>query len=431
VSWGLLVVAAAVFAFALLSRRLAATVVSAAMVFIAVGVVTGPSGLGWLDLHAHSETVRRLAEATLTFVLFADASRIDLRALRREWGFPARLLGIGLPLTILAGTLAALPLLTTLTVMQAVVLAVVLAPTDAALGQAVVTDERIPRRVRQALNVESGLNDGICVPLLFIALAVVAAQAGAETDAHALRTVVEQIGYGVLAGVGVGLAGAVLMAGALARGLADELWVRVGVAAIAVATYALAVPLGGSGFIAAFVGGAVYGGATRRTHVADDLAEHVSLVEELGAVLSAATFVVFGAAILGPALGHIGADAWLYALLSLTVVRMVPVAVSLLGSGARARTVGFLGWFGPRGLASIVFAVIVVDDGSIPHPQPIVAAVVATIVLSVVAHGMTAVPGAKWYARWYQDHPERPELTESAAVTHQHWRRRWMRTTHE
>jgi len=173
------------------------------------------------------------------------------------------------------------------------------------------------------------------------------------------------------------------------------------------------------------------GGATRRTHVADDLHEHVSLVEEFGAVLSAATFVVFGAAILGPALGHLGADAWLYALLSLTVVRMAPVAISMLGSGARARTVGFLGWFGPRGLASIVFAVIVVDDGSIPHPQPIVAAVVATIVLSVVAHGMTAVPGAKWYARWYQAHPDRPDLTESVAVTHQHWRRRWMRTTHE
>jgi NhaP-type Na+/H+ or K+/H+ antiporter len=430
-SWGLLVVAASVLAYALVSRRLAATVVSAAMVFIAVGLVTGPSGLGWLDLDAHGETVRRLAEATLTFVLFADASRIDLSALRREWGFPARLLGIGLPLTIVAGTLAALPILTTLTVVQVVVLAVVLAPTDAALGQAVVTDDRIPRRVRQALNVESGLNDGICVPLLFIALAVVAAQAGAESDANALRTVVEQIGYGVLAGAGVGLLGAVLLAGALARGLADALWARVGVAAIAVATYALATPLGGSGFIAAFVGGAVFGGVTRRTRLADDLPEHVSLVEELGSVLSAATFVVFGAAIVGPALGHIGVDAWCYALLSLTVVRMVPVAVSLLGSGARARTVGFLGWFGPRGLASIVFAVIVVDDGSIPHPQPIVAAVVATIVLSVVAHGVTAVPGAKWYARWYRDHPDKPALTESAVVTHQRWRHRPAPATRE
>lgn len=422
--WSLLVIAATILVYAALSRWLATTVVSAAMVFVGVGLLAGPEGLGLLDLSVHSAPVRALAEATLTFVLFSDASRIDLRALRREYGLPVRLLAVGLPLTIVLGTILALPIFPGLSAIEAVILAIVLAPTDAALGQAVVTDERVPERVRQSLNVESGLNDGICVPLLFIAIALAVADTGSASTVHAVQTVVEEIGYGAAAGAVAGATGAALLGIALRRKLAVTTWTRVGVAATAAAAYGLAVPLGGSGFIAAFVGGAVFGGLARRTGVEELAAEPEALVEELGAVLDAATFVVFGAVILGPALGSIGWDSVLYAMLSLTVIRMIPVAIALIGSGAQPATVGFLGWFGPRGLASIVFAVIVVSDADLLHTHIVVTAVITTIALSVVAHGVSAVPAARWYSSWYARHPDRGTLMEGADVARQRWRRR-------
>ena len=239
-----------------------------------------------------------------------------------------------------------------------------------------------------------------------------------------MRTVVEEIGYGALAGALAGAAGAALLGFALRRDLANAVWTRVGVAATAAAAYGLAVPLGGSGFIAAFVGARSSAASSRRTGVDELATEPEALVEELGAVLDAATFVVFGAVILGPTLGSIGWDSVLYAVLSLTVVRMVPVAIALIGSGARPATVAFLGWFGPHGLASIVFAVIVVSDADLLHTDAVVTAVITTIALSVVAHGMSAVPAAEWYSRWYTRHPEREMLMEGRRVARQRWRRR-------
>ena len=170
--WALVIVALALLGVAAVSRRLTGTPVTPAIVFVAVGLLVGPEVLDGIDLESSSATVRTLAEATLALVLFCDASRIDLGHLRREVAVPVRLLGIGLPLTIALGALAAVGIFGQLSLEEAVILAVVLAPTDAALGQAVVTEPRIPGRIRQGLNVESGLNDGICVPLLFAAVAV-------------------------------------------------------------------------------------------------------------------------------------------------------------------------------------------------------------------------------------------------------------------
>ena len=195
----LVVVAALLLAYAAVSRRLVSSVITAPMVFVAGGLIASAEALGWLELDIDSSSVRAVAEATLTLVLFADASRIDLKTLRREFVVPLRLLAIGLPLTIVAGTLAGVAVLGELTLIEAVILAIVLAPTDAALGQAVVTDPRIPSRIRQGLNIESGLNDGICVPLLLIAIAVAEAEQGTVGDGEAARLVVEEIGYGVLA----------------------------------------------------------------------------------------------------------------------------------------------------------------------------------------------------------------------------------------
>jgi NhaP-type Na+/H+ or K+/H+ antiporter len=418
-SWALALVAVAVAAYAAFSRRLDRTPVTAAIFFVSFGLVFGSEGLDWMHFAPRSEPVRLLAEVTLTLVLFADASRLDLSALRREYLVPARLLGIGLPLTILAGWALAYGLFGDLSVGEALLLAIILAPTDAALGQAVVTDPRLPSRVRQGLNVESGLNDGICVPLLFIALGLADAEAHAKTPGGAVALVGEAIGYGVLFGVLCGVAGALLLRLAAGRGLAEASWLQVVPVATAAACYAFASPLGGSGFIAAFVGGLTFGALRLR----DD--ERTSyLVEELGELANAGTFLLFGAAIVGPVLADLGWKAALYGVLSLTAVRMLPVALAFLGTSARPKTLAFMGWFGPRGLASIVFTVIVLEEASLPHSSTIAAVVVFTIVLSIYAHGLTARPLTGRYAEWYGAHPkdEAPPM-ETVEAEPQRWRR--------
>jgi NhaP-type Na+/H+ or K+/H+ antiporter len=397
VEWTLATIALALLVFAAIAGRVGGTPITPAIVFVGIGLLAGPEALGLVDLSSYGEPVKILAEATLTVVLFADASRIDLRALRREVGVPARLLGIGLPLTIVAGLVVAIALLAELAWPEALLLAVILAPTDAALGQAVVTLPRLPSRIRQGLNVESGLNDGICVPIFLIALAVAEAEAGAIGDGAAARLVAEQIGYGIVAGVVAGAVAAAVVRVAGTHGEVDAAWLQIGPLAGAALAFGIAAPIGGSGFIAAFAGGMVFGGLLRGGSERVD-----NLLDEAGAVLGAITFVVFGAVLLGPGLGHLTAAMVGYALLSLTVVRMLPVAVSLLGSGARPPTVGFLGWFGPRGLASIVFAVMLEEGSELPHEETLLLTVYATVGLSVLLHGLTAAPLAGRYAAWFE-----------------------------
>jgi len=416
-SWSLAVVAALVLGYAGVSGRFERSIVTAPILFVTAGLLLGSEVLGWFDLAVGTEQVRVLSEATLTLVLFVDASRINIGALRREVALPACLLGIGLPLTIAAGTVVASGLFGGLTWPEALVLGVVLAPTDAALGQAVVTDVRLPVRVRQGLNVESGLNDGICVPLLLIALAIAEADEDAMTVHHAVRVVFEEIGWGLVGGAAAGAIGATVLSFGTSRRLVARQWTQVIPLASAGLAYGIAAPLGGSGFIAAFVAGLAFG-----------LLEHsrsgeaTYLVDAGGQLLTAVTLIVFGAAALGPALHELSWRMALYALLSLTVVRMVPVAVALIGLRAKPPTVAFVGWFGPRGLASIVFAVIVLEGSSLANVGLIVATVLVTVGLSVYAHGLTAAPLADAYARWFAANAE-PSPMESAAA-HEHRVRR-------
>jgi NhaP-type Na+/H+ or K+/H+ antiporter len=397
---GLVAITLVVLAYAAVSRRLSGSMITTAMVFVAGGILASDELLGWLDPTIGSETVRWVAEATLTVVLFSDASRIDLAALRREYVLPLRLLAIGLPLTIVAGALAGVAVLGELALIEAVLLAIVLAPTDAALGQAVVTDPRVPSRVRQGLNVESGLNDGICVPLLLIAIAIAEAEEGAIGNGAALRLVLEEIGYGCIGGLIAGLAAAAVVRVCVPRRLVDSGWLQVVPIAGAALAYGLAVWMGGSGFIAAFVGGVVFGGLRREVG-----GEVTRFLEEAGNLLGAATFILFGAVMLVPVLDDLSAEVVLYALLSLTLVRMVPVGLAMLGSGARRPTVAFLGWFGPRGLASIVFAVILVEDADLANESVLLNTIFLTIGLSVLLHGLTATPLTARYAAWFAAHP--------------------------
>jgi sodium/hydrogen antiporter len=406
-AWGLAATALVLMGYAAISGRLGSTPVTQAMVFVAVGLLSGNQVLELLQADAAGQFVRHLAEATLALVLFTDAVRVRLGRLRRESLVPARLLGIGLPLTIVAGTVAGLALLPGLDLWTAAALATMLAPTDAALGLPVVSNHRLPSRIRQGLNVESGLNDGVCVPLLIIFLTIAEAEEGAA-HVEPLRVILEEIGFGAAAGLAAGALGAWVLRGFAARGWMEGTWKQINAVATPVMAYMVAVALGGSGFIAAFVAGIVFravagGQAEATTHLA----------EESGELLNAVTFLLFGAVLVGPALGDLDWRLIAYAVLSLTVVRLLPVALAMLGTGMRRATVGFLGWFGPRGLASIVFVLLLLEETDLPQRSLLLAAVTLTVALSVYAHGLTAWPGANRYADWYhahaQDHPAMPE----------------------
>ena len=410
--WALALVALALLGVAAVSQRLSGTPITPAILFVAFGLLAGPKVLDGIELSSTGSTVRVLAETTLALVLFADASRIDLGALRHTVDLPVRLLGVGLPLTIALGAVAAAAIFGDLSAEEAVILAVVLAPTDAALGQAVVTEPQVPQRIRQGLNVESGLNDGICVPLLFAAVAI--ADVGSEISGGRSpgTLLLEEIGYGVVGGVVAGLLIAVIVTGAGRRNLIAPAWGQVIPAAGAALAYGIASALDGSGFIAAFVAGMVFRMALRR-----DPEQLNQLTEEVASILNGVTFVLFGAILLGPALTELSWQLVLYAVLSLTLVRMIPVVVAMWGSHARRPTLGFLGWFGPRGLASIVFAVIVIEESQLPHEHLIVLAIYLTVGFSVVAHGLSAAPLAGRYARWYEQHPrEKHPPMESASA---------------
>jgi sodium/hydrogen antiporter len=407
--WALPTIALLLLGYGAVSARLQTTPVTQAMVFVALGLLVGNRVLDLVDVDTANQFVRHLAEATLTLVLFTDAVRVNLGRLRRESLVPARLLGIGLPLTIVVGTAAGLALFPQLNIWTAAALATMLAPTDAALGLPVVSNRRLPSRIRQGLNVESGLNDGVCVPLLIIFLTMAQAEEGVG-HVEPLRVVLEEIGFGVIGGVVAGAVGAWALRRFAARGWMDGTWKQINAVATPLLAYTVATALGGSGFIAAFVAGIVFGVA------AGEHAEATTfLAEESGELLNAATFLLFGAVLLGPALGELDWRIALYMALSLTVVRMAPVALAMLGTGMRRVTVGFLGWFGPRGLASIVFVLILVEQTQLPERPLMLAVVTWTVALSVYAHGLTAYPGANRYANWYaahsQDHPAMPEST--------------------
>jgi sodium/hydrogen antiporter len=413
-TWALATIAALLIAYATVSRRLESLSVSGAMFFTTAGLLAGPV-LGLLDLQVRGEQVKLLAEITLTLVLFADASRISLPALHREYAVPLRLLGIGLPLTIVAGALIGAAVVPGVGLAEAAVLAIVLACTDAALGQAVVSDDRVPSRIRQGLNVESGLNDGLCVPLFFIAIAIAEADAGTTSAHSAFQLVFEQIGYGLVGGGAAGALGGIAVRLAARRRLIEPHWLQILSVASALLAAGVAEALGGSIFVAAFTGGFLFGALRRDTG-----GEVSYLVDEGGELFNAVTFIVFGAVILGPQLDEVTWQIVLYAVLSLTVVRMLPVALAMLGTGARRPTLAFLGWFGPRGLASIVFAVILLDDTELPHLQTLLLAITATIALSVYAHGLTARPLTERYTRWWNSHPPHtmPAMESVPAADH-------------
>lgn len=407
----LITIAVILVLYGVVSRPLDARGITSAMIFTAAGLAVGTSALGLVDIHLESIAAQRFCELALVFLLFTDAARIDLAGLRRHLSWPRRLLLIGLPLTMLAGFLAGLLVFPGIALASAFVLATMVCPTDAALGQRVVSDEAVPTRVRQALDVESGLNDGLGVPFFLVAVDIALAQLSTGFTAAVVRNMAEQIGWGLVAGLGAGTVTALLFRAADGRGWLEGPWRQILPLLTALLAYLVALGLGGSGFIAAFTAGIAFGYFSRR----HDLPV-TGLAEQVGGILAGATWVGFGALAVGTLLPHVTWHIVAYAVLSLTLVRMAPVAIALLGTRTRLPTVAFMGWFGPRGLASIVFALIALDEG-IADSEMLVTTVMMTILLSVFLHGLSSVPLVAAYSRWYGEHVSKQPSAAEAKST--------------
>jgi NhaP-type Na+/H+ or K+/H+ antiporter len=394
------------FTWVLVSARVTRVSVTAPILLTLLGFAAAISP--WhLDLQLESEQVRTLIEVTLAVVLFSDASSVGLQWFRRDWRYPARLLGIGLPLTIVAGVVVARLLFPGVDIWLLAVVAAALAPTDAALGASIIADERIPAEFRTVINVESGLNDGLATPVVTFCIAVAAATVSGAAD-RPVASAVREIVVGVVAGVVIGVLSGRLVRAAAAGGWSLSQLLPVAPLLVAVGTYLAAVGMQANGFVAAFVAGVAFGGATRGT----DREESFLFTEQIGSLLGLAVWFVFGAAVLAHLGGLVTWQMVVYAMLSLTVVRMVPVAVSALGLRLPWDTVALAGWLGPRGLASVVFAILALDAIEGADGVFVLTTISVTVALSVLAHGLSAGPLATWFSR---RHPAVPDSAPSAS----------------
>lgn len=394
---GLAIVAATVVTYALVASRLERVWISGPMVFLAAGVVLGPAVTDQLPVTVGHDAARVVTEGTLALVLFADASMLRLWAVERDAWTPGRLLLVGLPLTMAFGTLLALGLFPGIGLAAAALIAVIVAPTDAALGMAVVTNSSVPRRIRRTLNVESGLNDGIATPFVAVLVTIVVAEERVEGGSAAVQAVAE-VGLALFAALVVGGLGGRLLCAAHERRWTSPQSEQLAIIGLALLSYGFSVAIGGNGFIAAFAGGLLFGAATERM-----LEARVEFTEATAVLASYLVWIIFGAIFVGPVLAAgVELAPILYAVASLTLIRMLPVAAALLRTGFRLPTVLFIGWFGPRGLASVVFALVALEalgaEGLVA--DTVAVAVTWTVLLSVAAHGITAPSLARAYGDW-------------------------------
>ncbi|WP_429030452.1 cation:proton antiporter [Aeromonas veronii] len=390
----LAVIAAFLLIYSLIAGRFESKLVNGPLLFLLTGWLLGPGGLELLSLSIDSAGIKLLAELTLVIVLFNDAANTNWQVLLANRQLPIRLLLIGLPLTLLCGALFGHWLFPDLPLLEMAILSTILAPTDAALGKAVVSNPAVPAPVREGLNQESGLNDGICVPVLLLLLALIApTEQHAGTATLAITLMLEEIGIGLLVAFVLTSLTIRLLKISYLNGWQLPLWRQLTMPGLALLCFALAQTLGGSGFIAAFVGGLFIG-----HRLGEHKHAYMDSCEGYGDLLSVVIWMVFGATLMPilPELLHW--QYWLYAIASLTLLRMVPVWLSLIGTGLKPELKLFIGWFGPRGLASIVFAVMVLqNEPSLIGQRPIIATVLCTIILSVILHGLTANP---WVERF-------------------------------
>jgi NhaP-type Na+/H+ or K+/H+ antiporter len=377
-----------IFIYSVLGKRIKKMLINGPLLFVLVGIIFGPLFLNLLDFTISGSEYENLINLALAVVLFTGASKINFEVFKSSIAIPSRLLLIGLPLTIVFGLIAGMIVFNGFLWVELAILATVLAPTDAALGEAVVTNQAVPPKVREALNVESGLNDGISVPIFLLLLALYKAGSSVHDISlpFALGLFAKEIGIGLLAGIVVMFLGAKLLVYCEARKWIAEGWKPTIVVALAFTCFSLADVFGGSGFIACFSGGFIYGAVNKKYKA--DLQKHA---EGLGNVLTFLIWFLFGSIAVSTYAPQLTWQIFLYAILSLTIVRIIPVIIALIKRKLSLKEKLFIGWFGPRGLASIVFAIMLLDIQT-PHEETIITTILCTVFLSVVLHGITANP---------------------------------------
>ena len=394
---GILAITLALIAFGLISRKIEGSILTGPILFSVFGLIAGPAAFGLIPLQISNEGLHLLAEVTLILVLFSDAANIDLAQLRRDHNLPVRMLLIGMPLTIALGAMVAFLFFDGLGPWEAALLAAILAPTDAALGQAVVSNRLVPVRIRQALNVESGLNDGVALPFILLFAAFASAMHAETNAAEWLVFGAKQVVFGPLAGIAIGYVGAKFVSSCYRRQWMSQRAEGMIALGLAFGAFALAEVVHGNGFIAAFVGGLTFGNTLKQK--CQFLYE---FAESEGQILILLTFTAFGAAMIPQAMGAVTIMHIVFGILVLTVLRMLPIQLSLIGTGIKPVTSTFLGWFGPRGLASILFVLLILEEAELANESTLFAAVIVTVTLSVVLHGITAGPAARWYGSMSQ-----------------------------
>ncbi len=391
------IVAIVVAAISLFRERLRTLPLTTPMLFVFAGMILAPEALGVFDVEVDDELIAFTAELTLALLLFSDAARIDTTTASTTLTLPARLLGIGLPLSIAMGTVVTALLLTDLTWAEAALVAAILAPTDAALGEAVVANPAVPAKIRQALNVESGLNDGLVVPVIAV-FSVLAADSELEGAGTLIGEALLEIAIAVAVGIFAASMLAMIIPRVIRRAWTDAEGFRIVALGIGIGAFAGSIALGGNGFVAAFVCGLVV-----RRLMGEQITKHAELAEDVSQVGAAVVFLLFGALMVWPALEHISPLIALCALGTLTVGRMLPVWIALIGTHLQRPTIWFLGWFGPRGLASMLFGLLLLTDSEVDRPDQLFAIITLVVLTSVVLHGVTASPGAQRYGQWFDD----------------------------
>jgi NhaP-type Na+/H+ or K+/H+ antiporter len=390
----LAILALFIFFYSMIVGRLERSVISGPIIFVAAGVLVGPLGLDWFDGDVSGISFRVFADLTLAVILFVDAANADISILKRQIHIPVRMLLLGLPGVILLGTIFASIIFDVLSFFEAATLATMLAATDAALGKAVISNKTVPAQVREGLNLESGLNDGLCVPILFIFIVLAdGTSVDGGNTVFALKLVAEELGIGLLVGLSLSAIAVWLLRWCSAQRWVNEVWLQVTVVGLSISCFSVAQSIHGSGYIAAFTGGLLFGyKAKEATH------KRILAAEGTGETLALITWMLFGAAVVSHCIPHFTWSMVVYAISSLTVIRMVPIFLSLTGTGESTSSKLFLGWFGPRGLASIVFSIIVLNR-DLPGGRFMAMVVILTVFLSLVVHGISANPLARWLGK--------------------------------
>lgn len=387
----LLIVMVSVILYALTAKRLSSTIITSPIIFLALGYAISLGG--YVPLEHSEELLHLVAEAALIVLLFVDASLTDFNALKKRHLWPKRMLLIGLPLAILMCTGVVALLFPSWSILAAALVAAILAPTDAALGQAVVSNELVPIDERRTLVVESGLNDGLALPVVLFFSCTLATIEGAH-ESNFLLFIAQQLILGPSIGVFIGWLGGLALLHSVSRGLSEAHFEGIAVIAIAVLAYLTASMVEGNGFIAVFCAGLAFG------HVVKERMQHVSeFAESEGQILIWGSFLLIGIVLLPEALSSLTLPMTILILLSLFIIRPLAIWISLIGTDAPTVTRIFFGWFGPRGLATALFALLIVGDINHTYADTVLVIAINAVWMSALLHGMSAAPGARWYAK--------------------------------